>query len=329
MELNEKDLLIYFQYLRLIKDKEINDINISKNTKYGGDNFFTKTKKGYNNWMNNYEKKNIDITNQINKFNELHTFIINDAQARELVAKLFSSKTNSADPSMMKIVFASTIIMDAQYNYSYIEEGLSAVSQILYGDPYSLCNIKSLLEQNYKYLMGSKTLSNVQKTALLGFGIASAIGIIAFPVIMAGGINAAGPTTAALLAAKGFGDMQLGVGVIAASSVLIGAAITGLAYGGMRLYNKEQIKRDFRKLKVEEQCMLMSIQLTYIQGLINNKRLGKEYFKTKLDEIVKSISELKSDLDYFYFVERENLTVNAEKMKMFHKFDSKLAEMLC
>ena len=56
--------------------------------------------------------------------------------------------------------------------------------------------------------------------------------------------------------------------------------------------------------------------------------LTDDEFKEQLDNILKSMNTLKADLDYYYFVEREDIKNNKEKMTAFHKFDTHLSKIL-
>ena len=54
----------------------------------------------------------------------------------------------------------------------------------------------------------------------------------------------------------------------------------------------------------------------------------QDEFKEQLDKILKDLNILKSDLDYFLYVEKESTKDNKAKEKSFHEFDNRLAKVL-
>ena len=104
------------------------------------------------------------------------------------------------------------------------------------------------------------------------------------------------------------------------------AAITGFTYGGMKLYNDAKIKKEFLELSPEKNAFYLAIQCTYIQRM--KDQVGEEEFKEQLDAILRDLGTLKSDLDYYLFVERESTKENKAKVKSFHEFDNRLLKVL-
>ena len=56
--------------------------------------------------------------------------------------------------------------------------------------------------------------------------------------------------------------------------------------------------------------------------------MSEEEFKEQLDSILRDLNTLKSDLDYYLFVEKESTKENKAKVKSFHEFDNRLLKVL-
>ncbi len=323
---NEHDLFLHCQKLRLDKDEEVLALKQVKDKKEEGGKLTFKQKtnnllKGAKTLVKGYEKKEAKIKDNLNSFSHKNLTCPSSSEAKELVVSLFGNDPYGAS----KLTFAITVLLDGEYEYVYEEEGIEEVSLLLYGNKKEMKEIYSSLKDSYKDV-SPKALTNVQKAALFGVALAASAGAALLPVLAVGGVGAGASVTTASLAALGFSDMQIGVGVLTAESLLFGAALVGATYSGMKLYNIEKVKKQFRKLSPEKGAMYLAIQVVYIERL--KKSLKKEEFKEKLDEILKGVNTLKSDLDYYYFVEQDDLSDNKAKLKSFHNFDAKLAKVL-
>ena len=308
---NEKDLFVYLQKNRLLIAKKLNDENIerTKNVKeekatFKGvmknvGNFF---KRG----ANNYEKKDETIDNALKVFEEKNPNVIELETAEALIESLFKEDKYG----LSKLIFASSVILDDEYEYKYVDEGLQDVSVLLYGNEETVPEIKKQLFDNYDAI-SPKSLSNVQKGILLGVAVTSAIGVLGMPLLLV-----PGAVTLSALSIQG----------ITLESVLMSAAITGIVYGGMKLYNDETVKAEFKKLAPEKNALYLALQCTYIERI--KSQLDEDEFKEQLDSILKNLSTLKGDLDYYLFVEKESTKENKEKIKSFHKFDDRLSKVL-
>ncbi len=314
---NEKDLFTYFQKTRLLAAKRLNDANIADTTeveeekvtfKSAMDNLHKKIKRS----ANGYDQKGEAIAKAIQDFETNHPEIIDLSAAEGLVSGLFDGD----EYGLTKLVFATSIILDDEYDYKYVEEGLKDVSVLLYGDEQTLLVIKKQLFENFNAI-SPKSLSNVQKGILIGVAASAAIGVIGMPLILA-------PTTAA--AAGLLSHSFIVGGALTLESLFVGAAITGIVYGGMKLYNNEKVKEEFKKLSPEKNALYLAIQCTYIQRI--KEQLSEDEFKEQLDLILKNLSTLKGDLDYYYFVEKESTVENKAKIDSFHSFDNRLARVL-
>ena len=323
---NEKNLIEYFQWLRLQTAKTLNDQNIEKSR------FIKEEKRTLSGTIKNighffernvkqYDKKHETLNDDLATFNNRHESHLSKLQAKSIISELFANDKNV----LSKLLMAVAVILDDSYNYKYEKEGLEAVSEILYGDTKEIALIKKQLETNYN-VISSKSLSSIQKGVLVGVAVMSLASLVTMPILLGAGAGASAATTTAALAAHGFGDMQIGLGIITAESFIMSAALTGIAYGSMKLYNSEKIKQEFKKLNPEKNALYLAIQCTYIQRI--SKTLNDDEFKSILDEILKNLNVLKSDLDYFLFIENESTISNKQKLKSFHAFDERLIKVL-
>jgi len=323
---SEKDLFAYLQKTRLETAKRLNDLNIEKTKSVKEEKTTLKgtvTNIGhfFKRGAGNYGKKDGTIVSEISKFNNNNKTIIDESTARGLAFSLFQND----EYGLAKLIFAVTIILDDDYQYKYIDEGLAEASSVLYGNRQELALIKTQLEANYNAI-SSKSLTSVQKGLLLGVAITALAGVVTMPILLGAGAGASAAATTAALAAHGFGDMQIGLGVITAESLLFGAAAAGIAYGGMKLYNDAKVKKEFLSLTPEKNALYLAIQCTYIERV--KKTLSKEEFKDQLDSILKNLNILKSDLDFYLFVENKSIKENKTKIKSFHEFDNRLIKVL-
>ena len=311
----EKDLFIYLQQIRLLKAKELNDSNIDRTNNVKEEKA---TFKGVMNnvghfferGVKNYKDNENVISKNIEEFNNKNPRIISEEEAKSALEEVFKDDQYG----LAKLLFASTIILDDEYQYKYVEESLEEVSTFIFNDKDALLKIKKQLQSNYDAI-APRSLSNTQKGVLLGVAITSLVAVLTLPTILA-------PASAVAGAAA----VGTGWGAIAMETIMIGAQLTMLTYVGMELYNNHKIKEEFRKLSPEKNAFYLALQCTYIQRI--KETLSEDEFKNQLDNILKNLSTLKSDIDYYYFVEKESTKDNQEKIKSFHSFDSRLAKIL-
>lgn len=314
---NEKDLFYYIQKLRLETAKKINDDKIekSKNVKeekatFGGvmkniGHFFERG-------VMSYATIDEQITKDLKDFNAKHPIVIEEETAKELVKSLFKEDKYG----MAKLLFSSTIVLDDEYDYEYVNEGMEVASNLLYEEKETLAKIKKQLFDNYNAI-APNSLSSVQKGILLGVAVTSFVGFMTMPLALAG-IGVASTATAV----AGFG----GLGAITVESIIMSAALTGITYGGMKLYNDAKIKKEFAELSPEKNALYLALQCTFIERI--KEQLDEEEFKEQLDAMLRNLNTLKSDLDYYLFVEKESTKENKAKIKSFHDFDLRLVKVL-
>lgn len=206
------------------------------------------------------------------------------------------------------------------------------ISNIIFGDYATLFKIKTNLDKNYKSL-ASKSLSDTQKKVLIGVGVISIVALTISPILAVGGFAASAPATTSALAAIGFADMQIGVGMLALYGFLVGSTLIGATYLGMRIYNNSQDKKEylklckeeFRKINVNDAKLFMSIKLTVIQQAKNN--MPASDYKEYLSETLELLDSLREDNSYLLLVEKKNIQSGAEKMEFFHRVDNRLLEI--
>ena len=323
---NEKDLFVFFQHLRLETAKKLNDKHVEETKVVTEEKrTFKGTMKNIGNafkrGVGNYNKKDTKIESDLSSFSLKNSRLMTRGEAVDLVDSLFDDDTHG----LSKLVFACTIILDSEYEYKYIDDGLKEVSITLFGNSTELLVIKKQLEDNYNAISPT-SLSPTQKGVLMGAAVVSLAGVMCLPILLGAGASASAATTTAALAAHGFGDMQVGIGVIAIESLFLSAAFTGAAYGGMKLYNSQKVKAEFKKMSPEKNALYLAIQATHIQRL--SKSMNREELKEQLDAIFKNLNVLKADLDYFLFVERESTKDNKQKIKSFHDFDNRIVKIM-
>ena len=50
--------------------------------------------------------------------------------------------------------------------------------------------------------------------------------------------------------------------------------------------------------------------------------------KNEIDELLSNVSDLRGDVQYLLFVERENIEENKEKLRLFNHFDQQLIKIM-
>ena len=289
---NEKDLLVYFQKVRLLRAKDANDKNVDRTAEVKEEKTtlkgaFANLGKKLERSFNNYEGSTDSINKSLEEFDKKHEKVMSKEEAEELANRLFENDKYG----LAKLMFAVTVILDDEYKYEYVDEGLKGASEFLYGDEGTLPEIKHQLDDNFKAISSKSFLSSVDDKTV--------------------GISAAGFVASLIL-----------VPIVA----LAGAAVVGaVAYDAIKK-NEKKIKEEFKKSSSDVDALYLAIQCTYIQRI--KKTLSEDEFKEELDSILKHINELKSDLDYYLFVEKESVKENRMKSKSFHEFDNRLIKIL-
>ena len=284
---SEKDLLAFFQQIRLLKAKELGDSNAKQSYKSKQGASFAERIGNFSRFLEKSMKSSETIKKHIeedlNKFNANHEKVMSKEEVENELNRLFEIDKYG----IAKLIFASSIILDNEYQYEYLDEGLSQASIVLYGSPETLGEIKEQLEENYRSL-SLKPLSSFEKGALIGL---AGLSLFISPFV-------------AIASAT--------IGAIAASNIIA--------------KNREKFKEEFKNSSKEDNAFYLALELTYIQRIKDS--VESDAFKEELDSILKHIEELKSDLDYFMFVEKENVSANKEKAILIHAFDKRLMKIL-
>ena len=288
----EKDLLVLSQQIRLLKDKELSDNKQGRklNNKEG-DSFQDRLNNFGRFLERNLKSSNSvseSIKNELEKFNGKNEKVMPNEEARELIKRQFENDKYG----LARLLFSASIILDDEYSYQYVEEGLEAVSTVLFEDSNYLPQVSKQLGENYR-AVSLKSLTSSEKGALAGIAGAACLGL-------------------AIVIAP----------IVAVASV----AVAGVAAHEVLIKNKEKIKEEFKKSNSQNSAFYLALQLTYIQRIKDT--LGEDEFKEELDSILKNVEELKSDLDYYVFVEKEATKDNREKIKAFNEFDRRLLVVL-
>lgn len=317
---NEKDLFAFFQKVRLQKAKELNDLNIKKTDHVDEEKrTFKGTFKNVGHLIKrktkNYSGKGNQIDDDISSFESKHTSVMTKGEAIDYLDDLLKDDVNG----LARLALACSIILDPEYEYEYVKEGLEEVSQYLFNNKAELLNVKEQLEDNYR-AVSPTALSKTQKKVLITVVVASLATAVCFPALLGVGAKTSVAASSATLASHGL------TGAVAAESILVGAAITGIAYGGMKLYNEQKIKNEFKKMDPDSNALYLAIQATHIQRLV--RTMNSDDLKEQLDPILKNLNVLKSDLDYYLFVEKLSIKDNKKKIKSFHDFDDRLIKVL-
>lgn len=317
------DLFKYFQFIRLKKDKEICERNVEANKQNISTNLTFKEKisntfKSINSSIHKYNENLSKANANYNYFLSKHLFY--NSNQIPSVNSIFISDNIELE----KIIFAISIILDDEYKYIYRSDGLKAVSEKLFGNSFRLEKIEESLEEHYKYI-NHKPLSNIQKGILIGISVASLLTIVACPLLV-GGANASAAVTTSALAAYGFGDMQIGIGMLALNSIMFSSITTGLTYLTMDKHNIQLAKKEFRSLTCDQESMYLSIQCLCIEH-IKSKSTASD-FKKNLDETLKNMDVLRSDITYLLFIENEDTKNNKEKLASFNRFEQRLLKIL-
>ncbi len=316
----ESELFAYLQWIRLSTAKRLNDQKKADNETIEGQGFKNFGKK-IRSAIGRYEAKDSAIETSINAYiGSGHAFQDSDG-AKQALVRLFASDFNG----VLKLLFGVKVAVDNDYNYQYEKEGLKEASVFLFNDENQLQRIRDELEANYKAI-AKRPLSTLQK-AVLGTVIATSIVTsIVVPVL---GANAIASNTAGIsltLRSAGLVSASSAITTIRVASILCASALIAGTYIGMEVHNKNVVKEQFKKISPDENDMYLAIQCLIIKHLRN--KLSEHDFKNELDSMLQSLNNLKGDLDYYLFVEKEDIKDNTAKLNSFHGFDQRLIKVL-
>ncbi len=326
----ELDIIKSIKYYRLKKEKEllerdkrIAESKIDNNAK--NYNLFAKAKNAINNSKSEKKTSQInDIESAISKFendnSNCHYNLWLDNTLTNYLNELYSNDNYG----LQKILLGVSIVLDDSYKYIYEDEEYQEISKLLFDNLTKLSEIKRSLKDNY-VAIASKNLTNAQKGVLIGLGIGGLVLACTLPVMIAGGATVSAATTTAGLAAIGFGDMQVGIGMAALFGLIGGTALVGAGYGSIKAYNIIDAKNTFRKLNCDEAALVLSVKALLIEEA--KKKMSKDDFKEYMSELLEAVDNLKSDTEYMLYVENNNVTCNKEKIDVFYKWNKRLIKI--
>lgn len=284
---SEKELLTYFQKIRLYKSRELNESNVNRTNKVNEEKAtFKETMNNIGRFfernLKSYDKQKETIDKSIDEFVSKNKEVISTDEAKDTINLMFENDKFG----LAKLMFAASVILDNEYDYQYVDEGLEEVSVVLYDSKETLKEIKKQLETNFN-AVSPKPLSNFKNETITVAAVASLAAIMIIPSL--------------IVAAP----------IVAATVVLD---------------NNEKIKEEFKKSTPEKGAFYLALQLTYIERV--RYALTEDEFKEELDNILKNVNSLKSDVDYYLFVEKESISDNRAKEKAIHQFDNRLMKIL-
>lgn len=273
-----------------------------------------------------YKRKTI-IDNQLADFNRKHSTELY-ARSYNEIKNLIYEIYRDDKYGLGKIVFSASIVLDGEYAYEYNDKGLRNLSREIWNDENALTNIQSGIEKIYNDL-AKQPFSATQKL-LLGGVVLLALATLTAPEFVNIGTGAAPGITHGLATygtQLGLGGTMLnGVNLLLRTETLINCIMIGGAYLGIKLYNKNEVKKSFRSMNHNTLAHIMAIKCYLMQ--FAKKTMPPCVYKESVNELLQVVQDLKSDTDYVLFVERENIEDNKAKLQVFHNLDKKLIEIL-
>ena len=94
----------------------------------------------------------------------------------------------------------------------------------------------------------------------------------------------------------------------------------------MRTHNRKVAKRAFREMDFEEAARLLTIRCYLIKR--SRFEIPLDDMKEQLSDLLALTDDLRADVSYELFVEKENIDLNKDKLKLFHNFDNEMIEIM-
>ena len=252
----------------------------------------------------------------------------NDLEMKTVIAETF--KTDFYN--LQKISFVMHIIYD-ETKFEFSKDSLYEVSKLFFDDPKKLFDIKKQYESVYK-LICKKELSPSQRGILIVNATIAVAATMSLAMVKTGGLHAPANQISSSLKMLGFGNMHLGPAVISLYSSLVLCTVSTATYVGLEFYNKEEIerkfkeeiKKKFRDMKSEDIALELALDCLLINELEKHDKTMD--LKNEIDELLSNVSDLRGDVQYLLFVERENIEENKEKLRLFNRFDQQLIKIM-
>lgn len=326
----EIDIIKSIQYFRLKREKELlerdkstAESNIDNSAKKY--NIFAKAKNAINGKKSEKKSNQIEeIDSAISKFENENSDKHYNLWFDNTLSRYLDEIYKDDKYGLQKIMLGVSIVLDDSHKYIYDDEEYQDISKLLFGNLTKLNDIKRTLKDNY-VAIASKNLTNVQKGVLIGLGIGGLVLACTLPVMLAGGAAVSASTTTAGLAAIGFGDMQVGIGMAALFGLIGGTALVGAGYGAIKAHNMNEAKTTFRQLNCDEAALLLAVKALLVEEA--KKVMSNDDFKEYFSELLEAIDTLKSDAEYMLFVENTDVKNNKEKIDVFYKWNKRLIKI--
>ena len=326
----EQDIIKSFQYFRLNRELELLERDkATAESKVDAEakkyNVFKQISNKINNKKSDNRSEEISNIQQVIKKFENENSNVNyrlyvDGNIKNSLDELYSNDKYG----LQKVMLAVSLVLDNSFKYKYEDEEYEDISKAIFGNLTKMNEIKKTLKDNYTDI-ASKSLTNVQKGILIGLGVGGLVLACALPIAIAGGATVSAAATTSSLAAIGFGDMQLGIGMAALFGLIGGTALVGAGYGTIKTANIIEAKQAFRKLNCDEAALLLAVKALLIKEA--KAVMSKDDFKEYLSEMLEVIDTLKSDSEYMLFVENKDVKINKEKVDVFYKWNRKLIKI--
>ena len=182
--------------------------------------------------------------------------------------KMFKHDKNN----LMRMQFALSFALNMVSKDSAWEDGLNAVSNVLFDDEGMMYELYKKYENNF-YGIQKKSVDEVGYGMILGLGVWS--------------LNA-------------WSLIPIGIG--------------GLAALVQHVMHKRDLKKAFENLSKDELHAYLSMKLTLIEE--SKGVMDEESWKTLVDETLKYLSNLRSDAEYEWLIEKQSAQTNKAKIEL-------------
>lgn len=322
-ELFKKMQLYRLTYDLTVTQKKIQENKMSAIS--SSDGFFARLGAGVSNSIKNSRLNNLvpqeqQIRERIQQYHAANPSLFSptDEELGKLWTAIWDGGKNS---ELLKIMFCLSVALDTEYSYVYSDDSLTALSVTIWGNPTTMSNIKSEYRSVYMEI-AKQPLSTTQKWVLGGTAALVLLTPFLAPVAF-GGASAAAITGG--LAGVG-STMVGGIGILAVAEMALDGIAIAATYGALDASNKAKVRGAFRQMDYNASAEMLAIKAYTLQVA---KRLDSEDdYKERINGVLQMIQDLKSDIDYVLYVERDNLEENKRKINLFHNFDTKLAKIV-
>lgn len=225
-----------------------------------------------------------------------------------------------------KTLFSLRFCLDDQIEYENKKVIYADISELLFGNENVLDELYDNMKDNYAQLIKAP-IAKAQKVILKCLGVAALIAV-ALPPLFLGGTAITAMTVPALLesAVAEIGAGIVGVTEVVAiySAIILGGALLGTEV--VKLINGHNAKTNLRKISPEDLGFLLAVKATVIQYA--KKELPDGEIKSVLDDCLKQLNDLRSDLEYLLIVERLDAEKSKKKIEICNNFTNRLVTIV-